>query len=300
MATSKCLWRLPPNASRLAEGGMRVKCGEPGTLPPPQITIVTPVFNGARFLPRTLHSLADQAYRGFEHIVVDGGSTDGTVEILQAHDADLSYWVSEPDAGMYDALSKGFSLARGQILAWLNADDLYYPWTLAMVEKTFSAYPDVDWLTGVASFVDEQDLLTSIQMPKVYFRSLIAAGYYRHDGLGFIQQESTFFRRQLFHRVTLLSTLKLAGDYHLWMQMAQHAPLHTVKTVLASFRQHPGQKSTDLEAYIAECDCFARPHLRFLKYALAPLSVLLEHQMLKPERVRHAARNEVVAGRDVR
>jgi glycosyltransferase involved in cell wall biosynthesis len=288
MATSPLLWRLPLNACRLAEGGNRLTSSARKTVPPPQISIVTPVFNGARFLPRTLHSLAGQAYRGFEHIVIDGGSTDGTIEILQDHDAELSYWVSEPDAGMYDALSKGFSLARGEILAWLNADDLYYPWTLAIVDRTFSAYTQVNWLTGVASFVDEQDLLTSIQMPKVYFRALIAAGYYRHDGLGFIQQESTFFRRQLFERVTLSSTLKLAGDYHLWMQMARHARLHTVKTVLASFRQHPGQKSTDLEAYIAECERFARPHLRFLKYALAPISVLLEHQMLKPEHVLHA------------
>jgi hypothetical protein len=277
--------KLPPNERRLAEGGQRVAQASTSLTGAsdfaPEISIVTPVYNGERYLRRCLDSIASQQYRRFEHIVIDGGSTDSTVDILREYDNCIDYWVSEPDQGMYDAIAKGFSLAQGSIFAWINADDRYYPWSLDIVAQVFAEKPNIHWLTGIPTTIDDKDRLISVQIPKIYFRKLIALGYYRGDILECIQQESTFFRSELYHQTGLSTNLRLAGDYDLWTRMASYAPLHTIKTVLASFRRHPDQQSTDIDRYLEECDRLRRPRHRYLKYLVLPISVLLEHRMTK-------------------
>lgn len=271
---------------RTACGGRRYKAVAKYAEDRPLITVVTPVINGARYLEECLKSMAAQSYTNVEHIIIDGGSSDETLDILRDYDSSIDLWVSEPDSGMYDAIQKGFRLANGTIYSWLNADDVYYPYTLELVSDIFSS-GTVRWLTGVPSIIDAKGRMVSIQNPKRYFRPLIARGYYRGDYLGFIQQESTFFSRDLYDRVRLSTQLKLAGDYDLWRQMAKCEKLYSLKTVLASFRRHDDQLSTNLDQYYLECDSVAHPRWKALRYVVGPLSVLLEHQLLKyPDFVR--------------
>src|SRR5438105_13426655 len=103
----------------------------------PSISVVTPSFNQARFLPHTIDSVLSQRYPKLEYGVVDGGSSDGSVETLREYDSRLSYWVSEPDGGMYEAIRKGFERSTGEIIAWINSDDTYLPWTFTTVARIF-------------------------------------------------------------------------------------------------------------------------------------------------------------------
>src|SRR5437870_10778600 len=109
----------------------------------PLISVVTPSFNQAPFLEHTLYSVASQDYARTEHIVIDGGSTDGSVEIIQRHARQLRHWVSEPDRGQSHAINKGLAMASGDVLAWLNSDDTYLPGALKEVGGVFAQHPDV-------------------------------------------------------------------------------------------------------------------------------------------------------------
>src|SRR3954468_13392768 len=118
----------------------------------PTLTIITPCLNAAATLPATLDSVRAQRFPGLEHIVVDGGSTDGTLDILRA--ADGVRWISEPDRGLAHALNKGIAMAGGDVIGELNADDVYEPGALAAVADAFAARPDAMWLTGYCRIID--------------------------------------------------------------------------------------------------------------------------------------------------
>src|SRR5665647_3247451 len=117
----------------------------------PKITIITPVYNRAQYLEATILSVLNQGYANLEYIIIDGGSTDGTIEIIKKYESQLAYWVSEPDQGMYYALQKGFDKASGDIMAWLNSDDMYHANSLFVVADIFSTFEDVDWIMGTPS-----------------------------------------------------------------------------------------------------------------------------------------------------
>src|SRR5262249_50324954 len=122
----------------------------------PSISIVTPSLNQGRFIAATIESVASQSYKPFEHLVVDGGSTDGTLQVLRRY-ASLAHlrWVSEPDYGQSDAINKGVGMVRGDVVGWLNADDLYYPGALAAIADAFARYPDADVVYGSGARIDE-------------------------------------------------------------------------------------------------------------------------------------------------
>jgi glycosyltransferase involved in cell wall biosynthesis len=120
---------------------------------PLSITIVTPSFNQAEFLPATIHSVLSQGYSNLEYRIIDGGSIDGSTDILKHYNSELAFWCSEPDEGQYHAINKGFQTSRGEIMAWLNADDMYTPWAFQVVNEIFRTLPQVDWLTTLCPLI---------------------------------------------------------------------------------------------------------------------------------------------------
>src|SRR5512138_1735166 len=115
----------------------------------PKISVVTPSFNRVKFLEETIRSVLDQDYPNLEYIIVDGGSTDGSVEVIRKYQDRLASWVSEPDQGPYEAINKGFARSTGEIMAWIGSDDKYLPWTLQVVASAMSASPQIEWITSL-------------------------------------------------------------------------------------------------------------------------------------------------------
>lgn len=210
----------------------------------PQITIVTPSFNSEKYLEQSIRSVIDQNYPNLEFIIIDGGSTDGSLEIIKKYERSLSYWCSEPDKGMYDALRKGFARSKGQIMGWLNSDDLIFPWTLRTLAEIFIQYPEVEWLSSLypCSFNHNGTLFKS-GSKKGFARKFFLNGLYMYtplrQGLGFIQQESTFWKRNLYERAGgIRSEYHYAGDFDLWARFFKHSELHGLGCMLGGFRHH--------------------------------------------------------------
>lgn len=208
----------------------------------PRISIVTPSFNQADYLEATLSSVIGHGYPNLEYVVIDGGSNDGSVDIIRQHEQGISSWVSEPDEGHAHALNKGFSRTSGEIMGWLNTTDLYYPWTLQTVAEIFSSLPEVAWIEGLQSYVDVGG------KPKLVSERLCNRYDLLADLVPKIQQESVFWRRSLWERAggKLDETLRLACDYALWVKFSRFTPLYHVNTVLAAFRNHDDRRGVVL------------------------------------------------------
>ena len=232
----------------------------------PKIVIVTPAYNSAEYLERCILSIKNQSYRNYEHIIVDGKSTDQTVEIIRKYENTYPMkWISEPDEGMYDAINKGFGMAEGDVLAWLNSDDFYFPWTLQVVARVFEE-KDIQWLIGTPSstiIVDGNEITYQLpNMPAVYNSRMIARGVYDGRQMYFIPQEACFWTKGLWNRVGGLDKqYKSAGDYHLWRKFASCAKLYTVHCNLASFQVRENQKSSDRVTYYREVNRRKRSRL---------------------------------------
>jgi glycosyltransferase involved in cell wall biosynthesis len=216
----------------------------------PRISVVTPSFNQGLYLESTLMSVLSQDYPALEYVVVDGGSTDGSVEILRRHSERLSYWVSERDGGQYDAINKAFARTSGEIMAWLNSDDLYLPSTLAIVGEVFASLPEVQWLTTRYPIILDAngrhvrcDTAGGFNA-RAFFRGMNLPGR-GWAARPWIQQESTFWRRGLWERSggRVDASLRLAGDFELWARFFRHADLYALAAPLAGFRQHEAQKT---------------------------------------------------------
>lgn len=248
------------------------------------VTLVTPVFNSATYLTETLASIRAQRSTNLEYIVCDGGSTDGSWEVIQANRDLIQHAVREPDNGMYDALMKGFERATGDILGWINADDLLMPWCLKCVQTYFDQVPECQWLTGVPTlFNGGGQMVWVAQVAPRYRRSWIRRGWYSGIGLGAIQQESTFFRRSLFEKVGGLNrSYRLAGDFDLWRRFAEHAELHQIGTILAGFRMHGKNLTANIDKYYQEANAVKIPGGKFLGAAYSFCSFLKQRWSQTP------------------
>jgi glycosyltransferase involved in cell wall biosynthesis len=199
-----------------------------------RLSVVTPSFNQHEFLGETLRSVLSQGYEDLEYVVIDGGSTDGSVALIEERDAELTYWVSEPDDGLYNALNRGFAHTSGDVMGWINSSDLHYPWTLRTVAEIFSQLPEVQWIMGLPSQFGGSGGPRTIQ--HALFNAYdVLAGDYR-----WIQQESVFWRRGLWEDAggRLDESFRLAADFDLWLRFMRRSPLYHVDTVLAGYRVH--------------------------------------------------------------
>jgi len=234
-----------------------------------KITLVTPAYNSAATIEKTIQSVLNTQYPNLEYMIIDGGSTDGTVEIIKQYEAYLDYWVSEPDKGMYDAIQKGFEQSTGEIMAWINSDDLYFDWTLEIVTKLFNQFAEVDWLTSNVLFgMNEEGLPLNVSQVPGYSREGYLKGEHlptasKKFAIEYIMQESTFWRRSLWEKsgARLDTSLKYAGDAELWARFFNHAHLYDVSTPLGRFRTHDKQITTALrDEYEAEADAVLEKH----------------------------------------
>jgi glycosyltransferase involved in cell wall biosynthesis len=211
----------------------------------PTITIVTPNRNGGAYLEQTIRSVLDQDYPQLEYFVVDGASEDNSVEIIKKYAPRLAGWLSEPDRGMYDAINKGFARSHGEIMAYLNSDDMYAPWTLRIVSELFLQFPQIEWLTSnYPSFWTKDGTLALTYRAGGMNRGWIRSGYCLPNfGGSVIQQETTFWRRSLWERSKgcVDARYRLFGDAELWLRFSQFAEPYSVDAVLGGFRVHGAQ-----------------------------------------------------------
>jgi len=205
----------------------------------PLISIVTPSFNQARYIEATIRSVLDQDYPAIEYIIVDGGSDDGSVDIIQRYASKLAWWVSEKDKGQTDALNKGFSQAKGQFLAWINSDDTYEPGTLSAAARYLEQHPEIGMVYADANFIDEKgQMIGHFPAAQTDYQRL-------RQGYVHIPQQTAFFRADLWQRVGPLDPdFYFAMDYDLWVRLAKLAPLAYLSGQLwANFRLHSSGKT---------------------------------------------------------
>jgi len=230
----------------------------PGTLP--RISIVTPSFNQAAFLEETILSVLNQSYPNLEYIIVDGGSTDGSVDIIGKYEHALSFSCSEKDEGMYDAINKGFEKSTGDIMAYINSDDIYMPDTFRTVARIFNDLPNAMWITGRTGYIDGMGSVGEIARKKLYNRMLLSKGFYQSPYSYVVNQNAVFWRKHLWETAGgIQNGLKLAGDFYLWTRFSEHAELHFVDEVLSAFRRHDKQQSLNRRAYIREARTIRKP-----------------------------------------
>ena len=204
----------------------------------PLVSVVTPSFNQAQFLEETIRSVLDQDYPNLEYWIIDGGSTDGSLEIIQRYASRLAGWVSEPDRGQTDAINKGFGRAGGDILAWLNSDDTYLPGAVSEAVNALVQYPDVGLVYGDANLIDEQGQTRGSFPAAQTDYARLRRGYVH------IPQQSAFFRASLWKQVGPLDpSFYFAMDYDLWVRLAKVSHLLYVPRRWANFRLHASGKS---------------------------------------------------------
>ena len=217
----------------------------------PKLSIITPSFNQARYLEKTILSVINQKYPNLEYIIIDGGSTDGSLEIIKKYEKQLSYWISESDKGQYHAIQKGFNRSTGEIMGWINSDDAYHSNAFFSVAEIFQSFNDVKWFTGTISFLDETDRIVRAYNARKWSKFNFYNGDY-----GWVQQESTFWRRNLWEKAgkTLNLDLKYAADFELWMRFFRFEKLHSTDALLGGFRIRKENQKTleNLDSYMEE------------------------------------------------
>lgn len=204
----------------------------------PLVSVITPSYNQAHFLEETILSVLNQDYSNLEYLVVDGGSQDGSLKIIQKYAHRLAWWVSEKDQGQTDAINKGFGHAKGDILAWLNSDDTYQPGAISQAVAYLQAHPEAGMVYGDANLIDQQgNIIGKFPARQTDYKRL-------RQGFVHIPQQAAFFRADLWRKVGPLDpTFYFAMDYDLWIRIARLTPLHYHPQLWANFRLHDSGKS---------------------------------------------------------
>ena len=222
--------------------------------PWPKVSVITPSYNQGKYIEETIRSVTMQGYPNLEYIIIDGGSGDDTLAIIKKYSQEITYWVSEKDNGQTHALNKGLERATGDILAYLNSDDLYMPYTFKLVAELFRTHR-LSWLTGIQSrLVYDEVISPKRDAVKLFNRELYRKGYHIGSLFGWNQQCSTFWSKHLFDQVgrKFDESFNHAMDIDMWIRMSSFAELVSVEAVLAMMRLHSDQKSRNIN--IAEIE----------------------------------------------
>ncbi len=212
----------------------------------PLVSIITPVRNGIKYLEICIQSVLNQSYPNIEHIFVDGGSTDGTLEVLASYKAkylNRIRFISEPDRGAGEAWNKGWKMAKGDILGWLGSDDTYEPDTIATVVEFFKTNTDACFVFGGCNVINEEDKVMWTYPVRDYdFKELI-------NDTNYIPCPSAFYKREVIERIGYLDTRETGVELDYWIRVGKVFPLHRIEKTLSNFRVHKGSVSGREEAY---------------------------------------------------
>lgn len=203
----------------------------------PLVSVITPSYNQGKFIEETIASVRRQDYGHIEHIIVDGGSTDGTVDIIRKYMGTYRVrYISEPDGGQAHAVNKGLRLAQGEIIGWLNSDDVYFATdTVRRVVEAFKTYPDTDVVYGDMALINEHGVILKILcFPPFHYPRMLRGDY--------IGQPAAFFRSSLIKKHPLDVSLQFAMDYEFWLRVGRTYRFRHVSVILAADRNHPGRK----------------------------------------------------------
>jgi glycosyltransferase involved in cell wall biosynthesis len=219
------------------------------------VSIVTPSFNQVSYLEQTMRSVLDQDYADIEYLVVDGGSTDGSVDIIKKFASRLAYWVSEKDSGQADAINKGMARANGEIVAWLNSDDYYLPGTVSAAVNAFEKNPDAALVYADMLAVDEHgQTFNTLRYRQLTLEDLLS--------FQIIGQPAVFMRRDAYERAGGLDpTYHFLLDHHLWLRIACFGKVLHIPQTWAAARYHPAAKNR------AQAAAFGQEAFRILDWA---------------------------------
>jgi glycosyltransferase involved in cell wall biosynthesis len=224
------------------------------TNPYPKISIVTPSFNQGQFLEECIDSVLGQNYPNLEYIIMDGGSTDNSVEIIKKYEKYLAYWQSRPDGGQYHGVNEGLGKTTGKIMGWLNSDDKLHSCGLKNIAAVFSVRKDVEWIMGCPTWWNKNGSLKDVWHKREYWtRKKYLEGDYK-----WIQQESTYWRKSLWDKAGgyVSTEFSLAGDLELWARFFRFSPLYFIDALIGGFREYGGTQKTrlHLDEYIREAE----------------------------------------------
>jgi glycosyltransferase involved in cell wall biosynthesis len=209
-----------------------------GTLP--KVSIVTPSFNQGNYIEETIRSVLLQGYPDIEYYIMDGDSSDHTVEIIKKYEPWITAWVSEKDNGQASAINKGWRQATGEIISYLNSDDIFLPNALSQVSNFFSGHPKSGMVYGDAYFVDHKGRILGQFMGKKFDRNSL---FYRTSNIG---QPATFMKRSVLEKTGYLDEqLHFSMDFHLWLRISLYNSLDYIPAVFATMRLHPGAKTVE-------------------------------------------------------
>jgi len=199
-----------------------------------KISIVTACLNSIDYIEETIKSILNQNYPNLEYIIIDGGSVDGTIEVIEKYKSQIKYFISEKDLGHANALNKGFKVSTGEIMGFLNADDIYMPWTFRTISKIFEIHKDVNWITGIQSFINDRGENVGVGLVLKNIQDFLDGRY------EWIQQESTFWKRPLWEKTggNLNEEYQFSIDTDLWSRFFLHERLYHLNSIIASFRHH--------------------------------------------------------------
>lgn len=219
----------------------------------PKISVITPCFNQGDFIEKTINSVLSQNYPNLEFIIIDGGSTDNTVELIKKYEQHLTYWVSEPDHGQSHAINKGMAKSTGEILTWLNSDDWYLPNTLLRFAELFQQNPDIGIIVGAGRNVDQAG--TEIYYKKPTQEINLISLYQWQEGGNFMQPSSAYSREAWNLAGPVDETIHIAFDLDLWLKMIKkNVKFLSVNELFSEALSHPNAKTTAFTE-LMDLDC---------------------------------------------